>query len=80
LKVSTLLSLLHLRHIQPFDYCRWSVGERFLKEQGSGTATLLIADYSATHKQDFPRCGSSITPVHAAADFQWKDYAPAVFK
>jgi hypothetical protein len=60
--------------------CRWSVGERFLKEQGSGTATLMIADYSAAYKQDFPRCGSSITPVHAAADFQWKDYAPAVFK
>ncbi|WIA17496.1 hypothetical protein OEZ85_014334 [Tetradesmus obliquus] len=59
---------------------RWSVGERFLKEQGSGAATLLIADYSAAFKQTFPRCGSSITPVHAAADFQWKDYAPAVFK
>jgi hypothetical protein len=60
--------------------CRWSVGERFLKEQASGTATLQIADYGAAYKQDFPRCGSSITPVHAAADFQWKDYAPAVFK
>jgi hypothetical protein len=30
--------------------------------------------------QEFPRAGSRSTPVHPAADFVWKDYAPAAFR
>jgi hypothetical protein len=30
--------------------------------------------------QEFPRAGSRSTPVHPAADFVWKDYAPSAFR
>ena len=30
-------------------------------------------------KADFPRDGSTETPPHPSADFQWKDYCPTAF-
>jgi len=38
------------------------------------------AQFTATVKQVFPRTGSKRTPVHPSPDFEWKDYAPAVFR
>jgi hypothetical protein len=41
-------------------------------------AHVLITAHQV--KQFFPRAGSEVTPVHAAEDFGWKDYAPLVFR
>jgi hypothetical protein len=46
----------------------------------------LISQKLGAHKflacclQEFPRAGSRSTPVHPAADFVWKDYAPSAFR
>lgn len=46
----------------------------------SDPGDLEADDFTATSKEDFPRSGSKETPVHAAEDFVWKDYAPSVFR
>lgn len=65
--------------VTPECLCRrWSVTSRSLEPTPAGT--LQLSDYSTTYTHEFPRSGSRTTPVHPAADFIWKDYAPAVFK
>lgn len=56
---------------------RYSVG-RVMSSATPG-AELAPSAFNEQYNVTFPRGGSSDTPVHPAADFYWKDYAPQAF-
>lgn len=46
----------------------------------SARRELCQDDFSHRVKQNFPREGTPMTPVHPSNDFKWKDYCPLVFR